>query len=444
MRVVNKAHPEFFMAGAFGAYLTITHVTRHVLGVLVGGMAVALVVGVVVERLAIRPVRGRYVMIPFIATSGAGIALQHGAERLFGSDPVLVPPVVPSVSYTLGPLSVTRMQLVTLGIAAVLMLALRYYVRNTKWGRATRAVAERPDVAAAFGVDVNFVSQLTFWTPVLITAGINSIIALGLYITMSSGPLSVAHAALAGMGGYLSAVLTTNFGWPFPVAIAAGMALAFLTGFVLGLLIVRMNELVAGLTTLGFGETMAVIAFNIDYIGGANAFTGIPMRTSLPLVYAALAVVLWASWRYDHSRLGFAARATRDSPVTAAAMGIDIVWVKSFTFGVGAAIAALGGVLRAHYILVQGPEDMGFFVSVGFLIFVVFGGSYTFWRPLFGGMALTILPELLRFSAKDRFIIYGILLTVMVIIRPQGLITRVPTGAAPRWFGGRRRAPTSV
>src|SRR6266852_2266826 len=261
---------------------------------------------------------------------------------------------------------------------------------------------------------------LTFWTPVLITAGINSIIALGLYITMSSGPLSVAHAMLA------------------------GMALGFLTGLLLGLLIVRMNELVAGLTTLGFGETMAVIAFNIDYIGGANAFTGIPMRTSLPLVYVVLAVVLFAAWRYDHSRLGFAARATRESAVAAAAMGINIVWVKSFTFGIGAAIAALGGVLRAHYILVQGPEDMGFFISVGFLIFVVFGGSYTFWGPLFGGMALTILPELLRFSAKDRFIIYGVLLTVMVIIRPQGLITRVPTGAVPKGFGGRKRASTPV
>ena len=264
----------------------------------------------------------------------------------------------------------------------------------------------------------------TFWAPVLITAGINSIIALGLYITMSSGPLSVAHAALAGMGGYLGAVLTTNFGWPFPLAILAGMLLGFVTGVLLGLLIVRMNELVAGLTTLGFGETMAVIAFNIDYIGGANAFTGIPLRTTLPLVYAVLAVILFVAWRYDHSRLGYAARATRDSPVTADAMGIDITWVKSITFGIGAAIAALGGVLRAHYILVQGPEDMGFFISVGFLIFVVFGGSYVFWGPLFGAMTLTILPELLRFSAKDRFIIYGVLLTVMVILRPQGLITR--------------------
>jgi branched-chain amino acid transport system permease protein len=264
----------------------------------------------------------------------------------------------------------------------------------------------------------------TFWTPVLITAGINSIIALGLYITMSSGPLSVAHAALAGMGGYLSAVLTTNFGWPFPLAIVAGMALGFGTGFLLGLLIVRMNELVAGLTTLGFGETMAVIAFNIDYIGGANAFSGIPLRTSLSLVYVALAVVLLVAWRYDHSRLGYAARATRDNAVTADAMGIDITWVKAVTFAIGAALAALGGVLRAHYILVQGPEDLGFFVSVQFLIFVVFGGSYTFWGPLFGAMTLTILPELLRFSAKDRFVIYGVLLTVMVILRPQGLITR--------------------
>src|SRR5262249_49748453 len=178
---------------------------------------------------------------------------------------------------------------------------------------------------------------------------------------------------------------------------------------------------------------------NFDSSAGATSSRGTPWGAGLPLVSVAPPAVLWPAWRYDHSRLGFAARATRDSPVTAAAMGINVVWVKSFTFGIGAAIAALGGVLRAHYILVQGPEDMGFFVSVGFLIFVVFGGSYTFCGPLFGGMVLTILPELLRFSAKDRFIIYGILLTVMIIIRPQGLITRVPTGAA----AGERRAAAS-
>jgi len=161
MRVVNMAHPEFFMVGAFAAYVTIKYVTHNFFGVLLGGMVGAALVGLTVERLAIRPVRGRYIMIPFIATSGVGIALQHGAERLFGSDPVLVPAVVRSVSYQLGPLTVTRMQLITLATAAILMVALRYYVRSTKWGRATRAVAERPEVAAAFGVNVNRLSQLT-------------------------------------------------------------------------------------------------------------------------------------------------------------------------------------------------------------------------------------------------------------------------------------------
>src|SRR5262249_61086753 len=105
--------------------------------------------------------------------------------------------------------------------------------------------------------------------------------------------------------------------------------LELVAGLLHGLLIVRMNELVAGMTTVGFGGTMAVIGFNIDYIGGANAFTGIPLRTSLGLVYVVLAVILFAAWRYDHSRLGFAARATRDSPVTAAALGSNTISAKS-------------------------------------------------------------------------------------------------------------------
>jgi branched-chain amino acid transport system permease protein len=120
-------------------------------------------------------------MISFIATSGVGIALQHLAERVFGSDPVAIPPVVPTVTYTLGPFYATRMQLVTFAIAAVLMLGLRYYVRNTKWGRATRAVAERPDVAAAFGVDVNFVSRLTIGISALMAGAAG--VTLGLLYT---------------------------------------------------------------------------------------------------------------------------------------------------------------------------------------------------------------------------------------------------------------------
>jgi branched-chain amino acid transport system permease protein len=283
-----------------------------------------------------------------------------------------------------------------------------------------------------------------FWVVTLITAGLNAIITMGLYFSNSAGALSACHAALAGMGAYLAAVLTTNFDWPFPVAVLAGAVIGFATGMLLALVTLRMNELVAGLTTLAFGETMVVIAFNLDYIGGANGFIGIPLQTTFDAVYLLLVFAVFAAWRFDRSRVGYAARACRDNTHAAAAMGVNVPWVKTLVFALGSGIAGLGGGLRAHYVLVQNPDDMGFFFSLNYLIFWVFGGSYTFWGPVFGAMFLTILPELLRFSLYDRFIIYGVILTAIVIVRLQGVITRVPLGrrtALVEWLSRLRRRP---
>jgi branched-chain amino acid transport system permease protein len=273
-----------------------------------------------------------------------------------------------------------------------------------------------------------------FWVVTLITAGINAIITMGLYFSNSAGALSAAHAAIAGMGAYTGAVLTTNFDWPFPVAILAGALVGFAIGVLLSLVTLRMNELVAGLTTLAFGETMVIIAFNLDYIGGANGFIGIPLETTVNVVYLLLALVVFIAWRLDRSRLGYAARACRDNGHAAEVMGINTAWVKTVVFALGGSIAGVGGVLRAHYVLVQSPDDMGFFFSVNYLIFWVFGGSYTLWGPVFGALFLTILPECLRFSLYDRFIIYGVILTTIVIVRLQGVITRVPLGRRPALF----------
>ena len=274
-----------------------------------------------------------------------------------------------------------------------------------------------------------------FWQVTLIYAGMNAIIVMGLYFCASAGALSVAHAAIAGMGSYMAAVLTTNFGWPFPAAIVFGTGVGFLTGNFLALATLRMNHLVAGLTTLAFGETMAVVAFNIDYVGGANSFIGIPLHTSFGVVFLVLAILVFATWRFDTSRLGYAARAVRDNPTVASAMGINVSWVKVLVFSLGCAIAGLGGTFRGHYILVQNPDDMTFFFSLTFVMFWVFGGSYTFVGPLFGAMFLTIVPEVLRFSIYERYIMYGLVLTVMIILRPQGIITRVPLGNQLRLFG---------
>ncbi len=247
MRVVNMAHPEFFMAGAFGAYLTIKYATRSFPGVLLGGMLMAALVGLVVERLAIRPVRGRYIMIPFIATSGVSIALQHGAERVFGSDPVLVPAVMPSVSYHLGPLSVTRMQLMTLGIAAVVMVALRYYVRSTKWGRATRAVAERPEVAAAFGVDVNLVSRLTVGISALMAGAAG--VTIGLLYTSAWAFMGL----LYGLKSFVCMLVAGNR--HIEGVMAVGLLVGVLEALVSGYLTSNLRDAVA------FGVLVIVLVF---------------------------------------------------------------------------------------------------------------------------------------------------------------------------------------
>jgi branched-chain amino acid transport system permease protein len=173
MRVVNLAHPEIFMVGAYVAYVVITrlHLPGQGLGmsvavgvfllVLVLAMVVTGVVGLILERLVVRPTRGTYILTPFIATSGVSIILQNGAQRVFSPDPVRVPSVIPAHTFALSGVRVTSMQITTALTAVLIMLALRYYVYHTRWGRATRAVAEKPDVAAACGVNVNLVSQLT-------------------------------------------------------------------------------------------------------------------------------------------------------------------------------------------------------------------------------------------------------------------------------------------
>ena len=173
MRVVNLAHPEIFMVGAYVAFVVITrlHIPGQGLGVsvavgvfllvLVLAMVVTGVLGLILERLVVRPTRGTYILTPFIATSGVSIVLQNGAQRIFGPDPVRVPSVIPAHTFVLSGVRVTSMQITTVLTAVLIMLALRYYVYRTRWGRATRAVAEKPDVAAACGVNVNLVSQLT-------------------------------------------------------------------------------------------------------------------------------------------------------------------------------------------------------------------------------------------------------------------------------------------
>ena len=267
MRVVNLAHPEVFMVGAYAAFVAVTGLHGHSQGlgilaavglfvaVLVVAMAATGVVGLILERLVIRPTRGTYILTPFIATSGVSIVLQNGAQRIFGPDSVRIPSVIPAHTFAISGVRVTSMQLATVLTAVVIMLALRYYVHHTRWGRATRAVAEKPDVAAACGVNVNLVSQLTV-SIASIMAGAAGV-ALGLLYT-SAAPFM---GQLFGLKSFVCMLVAGNR--HIEAIMAVGLLLGVVEALVTGYVSSNLRDAVA------FALLLAVLFFRPQGLFGS-------------------------------------------------------------------------------------------------------------------------------------------------------------------------------
>ena len=280
-----------------------------------------------------------------------------------------------------------------------------------------------------------------YWEPVLIITLIHVIFTAGLYVTALSGQLSLATAAIAGIGGYSAAVLTTNFEWPFVPATVVAIVAGGLVGAFIAAITVKMRDFILKLTTLAFGEAVSVICFNIDYIGGANSFTGIPLFTSIWVALIATGLVLYVAWRFDGSRLGFASRAVRDDPLAASATGVSVLWVRMVTFALGGAIVGAGGSLQAHYVLIITPHELGFFVSLTFIIFLLVGGMQSLWGPVLAAVILTAFPEITRFANEYRLILYGFVIVLVVLFRQEGMVTRIPTGRGSRLFNSGGTTP---
>jgi len=285
-----------------------------------------------------------------------------------------------------------------------------------------------------------------FFEPIVIFTLLSVAMTLGLYVTALSGQLSLATAAVAGVGGYTSGVLTSKFGVPYVPAIIAAMAMGALLGAALAVLTAKMRDFILKLTTLAAGEALSVLAFNWDYIGGANSLTGLELKTGLFSCAVIALIALYVAWRFDGSRLGFASRAVRDDPMAAASMGVSVIHVRTVTFALGSALIAMAGAAQAHYLLVVSPFQLGFFVSLNYVIFLLFGGLQTLAGPLLGAVVLTALPEALRFASQYRLILYGLIIILVMLWRPDGALLRVPTGAERRLFGmtlRRAREPRS-
>jgi len=254
-------------------------------------------------------------------------------------------------------------------------------------------------------------------------AGIHIIMALSFYIPFITGQVSLAQAGFMAIGAYGSAVCTAKWGVPYVPAVLFGGVLAGLVGFILGLPALRIKGIYLLLLTLGFGEIVRVIFMNLDYVGAAAGFPSIPYQkyTGLYAYAVVVALIIFFS-RLRKSRMGRALQAVGDDETAAEIVGVNITSAKLMAFSVGAFIAGIGGGILAHYQEYIEPLMFGVMHSVEFLVFTIFGGIQIFWGPVFGAFVLTLIPEFFRAIQNWRMELFGLLLIVMMIIRPQGVI----------------------
>ena len=291
---------------------------------------------------------------------------------------------------------------------------------------------------------------------VLIFAGINIIAAYSFYVPFKTGQISLGQAGFMAVGAYGSGILTVKFGLPFLVGLLGGGAAAGIIGVAVGFPALRIKGIYLLLLTLGFAEIVQVLILTWDYTGGAQGFQKIPfLNGALYYIYAVVAILILFFARLERSSLGRAMDSIHEDETAAEVVGIDVVRIKLLAFGLGAFIAGLAGSLFAHYSTYVDSATFNILVGIEVLMFVLVGGGFTYWGPLLGAAFLTLLPEFLRalrdfmemvppswtsaypfdriyeflyefldFENEKRLIVYGVILILMMILRPQGMITR--------------------
>jgi branched-chain amino acid transport system permease protein len=284
-----------------------------------------------------------------------------------------------------------------------------------------------------------------YWSGILSILAINVIFAYGIFLPVATGQLNLGGAGFQALGAYSAAFLSASFDLPVPVTIGVGMIVTGGVGFLIAFPILRTRGVYLVLATFAFAEVVAGLILNSDTLGGAMGMS-VPafIDWHVPVI-SALVVIVFVFYLMS-TRLGLTMRAAHDDEVVTDLMGVNIRMVQVTAFAIGGALAGLAGGLYAHafsFVEIQGFNAL---VSIYVLLYVLLGGTQTAWGPLAGATFFTMLPEVLRsalpafkqalaglagvegtVSPPDdswRFIILGAITIAMMVLRPEGLVTR--------------------
>ena len=279
--------------------------------------------------------------------------------------------------------------------------------------------------------------QVTIWVFALIYV----VLGLGLNITVGlAGLLDLGYVAFFGVGAYTYAILNTRFGLDFWLCLPIGGLTGALVGVILGFPILRLRGDYLAIVTLGFGSIAKIVYENWEGVfNGAKGiekisrpgFFGIQMDIDAATTftyYLMLIMVVFTIFvtnRLKDSRIGRAWMALREDEIACVAMGVDMARTKLSAYALGAFWAGLVGVIFASQTTYINPASFDFMLSAIVLSMVVLGGMGSIVGVVIAALVLNLLPEYLRAFEDYRMLVFGAVMVIMMLFRPQGLVSNV-------------------
>ena len=260
-----------------------------------------------------------------------------------------------------------------------------------------------------------------------------TVLCLGLHLVIGEcGQFSLAHAAFYGIGIYVSGLLSTHVGWPFPLSMLAAGLVAAAVGVLIGLAALRMRDIYLALATFAFGEAMQWVFLNWRSVtGGPNGLRIAPAnlfgweiitdKQAYPVVLISAVVMIALTVLIARARIGRSFRAVRESEIAAQAMGIDVKQTKLAAFGLSAFFAGVAGSMFALYSTYIHPDSLGFSTTILVLTMVVVGGLGSIGGAVGGAIVFGLISELLRQAPQYQEIFYGLILVLFMMYAPKGL-----------------------
>lgn len=277
---------------------------------------------------------------------------------------------------------------------------------------------------------------------ILVLTGIYTILTLGLNLIVGyTGLAALGHIGFACIGAYTSSLLALSFGISPWIGLLIGAILAGVLGVIIGYPSLRLKGDYLALATFGLGIIVYSIAKNwVSLTRGPMGLPGIPRFSFfgyeilatwsfLVLVSIFVFITYFVIRNITNSPFGRVLKGIREDEIAVMAMGKNVNKHKLIVFIVGAFFAGIAGTLYAHYITFIDPSSFTVMESIAVLLMVVFGGMGSLGGSFIGASVLVIFPELLRFlgmpssiAAPLRQMIYGLLLIILMIWRPQGIL----------------------